>query len=160
PGGTPPQIRRLLERCLRKDVRRRLPDIAEARIEIEDAGSERTTTTIRPAATASSRKREYVLAALLGVFVVATLALVARYVLAPNVEPAAVRFDIGPPSDSPFPNGAGPFLRLSPDGRKLAFIALAPTVGPRVFVRPIDAKAAQPLIGTEGIANVGSFFWS
>ena len=37
PGTTPDSVRRLLERCLRKDVRRRLRDIADARIEIEDA---------------------------------------------------------------------------------------------------------------------------
>src|SRR6185436_13928581 len=37
PETTPDVVRRLLERCLRKDVRRRLRDIADARIEIEDA---------------------------------------------------------------------------------------------------------------------------
>src|SRR6187549_3676051 len=37
PDTTPEVIRRLLERCLRKDVRRRLRDIADARIEIDDA---------------------------------------------------------------------------------------------------------------------------
>jgi serine/threonine protein kinase len=37
PADTPVSIRRLLARCLQKDVRRRLHDIADARIEIEDA---------------------------------------------------------------------------------------------------------------------------
>jgi serine/threonine protein kinase/WD40 repeat protein len=37
PETTPEVIRRLLERCLRKDVRQRLRDIADARIEIDDA---------------------------------------------------------------------------------------------------------------------------
>jgi serine/threonine protein kinase/Tol biopolymer transport system component len=37
PEITPEGVRRLLERCLRKDVRRRLRDIADARIEIDDA---------------------------------------------------------------------------------------------------------------------------
>ena len=37
PETTPDVVRRLLERCLRKDARRRLRDIADARIEIEDA---------------------------------------------------------------------------------------------------------------------------
>jgi len=37
PETTPGIVRRLLERCLRKDVRRRLHDIADARIEIDDA---------------------------------------------------------------------------------------------------------------------------
>jgi Tol biopolymer transport system component len=37
PETTPDVVARLLERCLRKDVRRRLRDIADARIEIDDA---------------------------------------------------------------------------------------------------------------------------
>jgi len=37
PAGTPASIRRLLTRCFQKDARRRLHDIADARIEIEDA---------------------------------------------------------------------------------------------------------------------------
>src|SRR4029450_1917967 len=42
PEATPDVVRRLLERCLRKDVRRRLRDIADARIEIDDAVAART----------------------------------------------------------------------------------------------------------------------
>ncbi len=37
PGETPANIRRLLAHCLEKDARRRLHDIADARIELEDA---------------------------------------------------------------------------------------------------------------------------
>jgi len=37
PAETPGSIRRLLTRCLQKDARRRLHDIADARIELEDA---------------------------------------------------------------------------------------------------------------------------
>jgi len=41
PSGTPEPIRRLLFRCLRKDRKSRLHDVADARLEIEDAQSER-----------------------------------------------------------------------------------------------------------------------
>jgi Tol biopolymer transport system component len=37
PSATSPAIRRLLERCLEKDVKRRLRDVGDARIEIDDA---------------------------------------------------------------------------------------------------------------------------
>jgi Tol biopolymer transport system component len=47
PEATPEVVRRLLERCLRKDVRRRLRDIADARIEIDDAIAARTAATDR-----------------------------------------------------------------------------------------------------------------
>src|SRR5262249_44834608 len=36
PSGVPTSIRKLLERCLRKDLKQRLHEIADARIEIED----------------------------------------------------------------------------------------------------------------------------
>ena len=40
PDDIPSSVRRLLRRCLEKDPERRLHDIADARIEIDDAGSE------------------------------------------------------------------------------------------------------------------------
>ncbi len=42
PIETPPLLRRLLRRCLEKDLRRRLHDIGDARLELEDAGDEAT----------------------------------------------------------------------------------------------------------------------
>jgi serine/threonine protein kinase len=39
PGSTAPGIRRLLQRCLTKDPAKRLHDIADARIELDDLGS-------------------------------------------------------------------------------------------------------------------------
>ena len=37
PAQTPPSIRRLLQRCLEKDPKRRLRDIGDARLEIDEA---------------------------------------------------------------------------------------------------------------------------
>ena len=48
PSATSPAIRRLLERCLEKDVKRRLRDIGDARVELDDArggGTSRSTVT-------------------------------------------------------------------------------------------------------------------
>ncbi|MHC5211672.1 MAG: protein kinase domain-containing protein [Planctomycetota bacterium] len=39
PGSTPPGLRRLVERCLRKDPRQRLRDIGDARIELEEVAA-------------------------------------------------------------------------------------------------------------------------
>jgi len=43
PQETPPAIRRLLQRCLEKDAKRRLRDIGDGRVEIDDALSVRAT---------------------------------------------------------------------------------------------------------------------
>jgi TolB-like protein len=48
PGATPAEVRRLIQRCLCKDVNRRLRDIGEARITLEEAS--RQITRIREAA--------------------------------------------------------------------------------------------------------------
>ncbi|MBA3847505.1 MAG: PD40 domain-containing protein, partial [Planctomycetes bacterium] len=50
PAGTPPALRRVLERCLQKDPRRRLRDIGDARLEIEDAIAGKDASTVEPAA--------------------------------------------------------------------------------------------------------------
>jgi hypothetical protein len=54
------------------------------------------------------------------------------------------------------PPGASSFA-LSPDGRKLVF--LATTEGQsRLWLRSLDSTEAKPIVGTEGA--VGSTFWS
>jgi Tol biopolymer transport system component len=52
PAQTPPSVRRLLQRCLEKDAKRRLRDIGDARLEIEEAlhpTSKHQKVTVRPA---------------------------------------------------------------------------------------------------------------
>ena len=67
-----------------------------------------------------------------------------------------VRFQIAAPAKT----GAGNFggMALSPDGRKLAFIAAGTTGRPTLWVRAMDSVTAQSLPGTEGAAFLP--FWS
>jgi len=58
PATTPDVVRRLLERCLRKDVRRRLRDIADARIEIDDAIAARASPADQTPGVSDRRLRE------------------------------------------------------------------------------------------------------
>lgn len=51
PAITPPNLRRLLQRCLRKDLTRRLHDIADARIELDE--TQPSEATARPTAASS-----------------------------------------------------------------------------------------------------------
>ena len=52
PDDTPEAVRRLLERCLRKDAARRLRDIGDARLELDEANTPATTSpsTVAPRA--------------------------------------------------------------------------------------------------------------
>jgi pimeloyl-ACP methyl ester carboxylesterase len=78
PSGTSPELRRLLERCLAKDERRRLRDIGDARLEIEEmlaATRPGSTVSVQAAAEQAtaprpvrrSRRRVVALTAVLGV---------------------------------------------------------------------------------------------
>ena len=57
PGGTPPAIRRLLRRCLEKDARRRLRDLGDARLELEEAATEDGHLPAEPATRAAAEVR-------------------------------------------------------------------------------------------------------
>ena len=89
----------------------------------------------------------------------ASLPFTIAYLRHAPVNERVVRSFIFPPEKSSFNfsgrNGAA--IALSPDGRRLAFVA--PSVEGRVllWVRPLDALSAQPLAGTEGAAYP---FWS
>jgi hypothetical protein len=157
PNDTPSKIRTLLERCLRKDVRRRLPDIAEARIEIEEARIEPRLAAREPIVV---QRRRYAWPAVAVVSLLAAAALAVWIVLAPSPEADVVRFDVFAPE------GAIPLVidgrkievgePLSPDGRTLAFVAS--TAGKRViWVRSLDSTTARPLPGTE---DAGRPVWS
>jgi eukaryotic-like serine/threonine-protein kinase len=157
PAETPASIRTLLERCLRKDPRHRLHDIADARIELDDGSqplaSTRSATDATPPTSISVRDR-------LGWLVAAALALtwggtmlLTRRDVAPAPEP--VEFPILPPEGSSFSPLAVDFA-VSPDGRHIAFIANS-KAGSSLWVRSLAAVDLRPIRGTDGARNP---FWS
>jgi hypothetical protein len=116
PSSTPTSIRRLLRRCLQKDQKLRLHDIADARIEIQEALTgidEETSTTTK----ASPKRRMAAFAATLAILlIVAAIVFWSRSRLdIPQQTWSGTRLG-GPPI------AYGP--RISPDGKLLAFIAL------------------------------------
>ena len=150
PASTPSAIRRLLRRCLEKDPDKRLHDIADARIEIDEAlaGGEPSTTV--SGAPSSRRERLAWLTALIlaAALVAAVLAIVAR----PRVaEPPVTRLEVTtPPTADPLS------FALAPDGRQLVFVATADSTS-KLWLRRFDQSDAQPLAGTDA----ASFpFWS
>jgi Tol biopolymer transport system component len=142
PHRTPASIRRLLERCLRKDPGGRLHDIGDALIELDDA--------VRPI------PRRRILPALhprigWAVSMAGALAIVVVGGLVTRPRPAApepVVFAIPPSPGSNF-TGTAPGFAVSPDGRHLAWAAATDGIS-RVWVRAIDSLEARSLPGTEG----------
>lgn len=65
-----------------------------------------------------------------------------------------VRFDISAPANATLSNSPA----VSPDGRKIAFVATGADRKTMLWVRSLDAEEARPLAGTEDVVNAP--FWS
>ncbi len=133
PANTPASIRRLLTRCLQKDARRRLHDIADARIELEDAMAAPAELPAVPAPPRSSPIA--LIALLLGIATALALVFwVARDRFArPAAQPSPLDTRVTRLTDLP---GLEESPAVSPDGRSLAFTG---AVGGKrqIFVRLI-----------------------
>ena len=152
PASTPDAIRRLLQRCLNKEPLKRLHDIADARIELDDDSSRVVTDVI---ARAPAGRWPGVLVAV-GVLAAAVLLFV-QFRPSGSV-PAVVRFSIGPPESGMFGRGAnGRMLAVSPNGTVLAFTAAGQDGHSALWLRSLDTLNAKPVPGTEGAEGL---FWS
>ena len=166
PATTPPQIRRLLRRCLDKNPRERLQAIGDARFEIAEA---LTAPNAPQAAVAQPRTSSRTIVPI--VAVASTLvAGIAGWMLkpAPSTGDTLVTrsliemnaFDHRPPAK---PGESRGIIRadrtavaLSPDGRTLVFRGVAVDVNPGggtqsvLFVRSLDSLSATPIATTTG----------
>ena len=157
PPGVPGAIHKLLRRCLRKDPRQRLADIADARFAIEDATADEPIAAPRAASTTRWLVVSLMLAAALAAGVLlgsrgrfsfpgsapATAATTSRVEL--NL-PAAVELFVGSPQN----------VAVSDDGARVAFIGISGGVR-QLHLRDIKQFDAVALRGTE---NVTSCFFS
>ena len=154
PANTPPRIRRLIERCLRRDPVSRLRDIGDARIALEEAlaGHEWTMAAPPPAETA---RVPVVQAAL---WIAAGLVLGAGSVwlwsgsgAGPSEETISLAIPLPPTLrviDHPPP-------RLTPDGKTAVFHAtdVNPDIDDhdvRIYVRPLDVDELIEVQGSKG----------
>jgi len=144
PADVPSSIRTLLKIVLSKDPRQRLQHMGDARVLFNHTFVPETPKPTAPPARAGRRVwlvRAAVSLAFLAAFVPASL-----YFLRVPEEPSEIRFEM------PAPGIINESLRVSPDGRYVAYVAI--TNGKReVWVRSIGAVSAQPLPGTENSAN-------
>jgi Tol biopolymer transport system component len=149
PQSTPPSIARLLRRCLYKDRKRRLRDIADAALEFDDAGvdSDAPASIAQPGARRRERLAWASAVAILGLSAGAA----AIWAIRPMPRPPEMRLEISTPPTTDLPS-----LAISPDGRAIVFAA-ALDGRPRLWLRPLDAAPARPLAGTD---DARLPFWS
>jgi len=156
PAGTPLRLRRVIERCLERDLKNRLRDIGEARFEIskiESGASDASATPAAATAAAASRERNAWRLAGAAAIVAALLAV-----------PAVRHLSEAPPPALPetrteivTPEGSRGGFALSPDGRQVVFSSSSNGAVGRLFIRSLAETTARSLPGTEGAAAP---FWS
>jgi len=148
PGTTPPAIRLLLRRCLRRERRQRLQDAAGVRIEIEDALSAplSSATAVSQDRGAHWRWPSIGGAALLGA-VIAGFA-VWNLQPAPATSPAVLRLPVTVPADEEL-LVTHPGIAASPDGAHLVYVARSRGVQ-QLHLRAMDRLDSTMLMGTEG----------
>jgi Tol biopolymer transport system component len=161
PDATPPSLRRLLRRCLSKNLAGRLPDIRVARLEIDDAMSSDVDARSVPVASSMApvppRSRWPLVA--LGVAIAALLAVLPIAVshLRETPTPAAtVRFSVPPPSGHTF-NPETAFASVSPNGQHLIYRVQALNAPTRLWLYAVATQNARELAGTE---RAGGVIWS
>ena len=150
--AVPVQARKLLQRCLEKEPKKRLRDIADAMALVEEEAQP-----VSP--TAPSQSRRGTVATIAAIFFALALALVSflhfreqppelRVVNTTLLSPDNAEFDFTIPFAMP---------AISPDGTRIVYGAKGKDAKTQLWLRRLDSPNAQPLPGTEGAATP---FWS
>ena len=158
PADTPPGIRSLLRRCLKKDSVDRLHDIADARIEIQEAIAEPAAMTPtgppRRAAARWTRMIPWVVAA--GAVTMALLVVQQGTRRTGSPAGSVTRLDLDLPAGVELVTVYPPAMVLSPDGTRVAFVGVFRGLR-QLYTRRLDQFETVPIRGTE---NANAVFMS
>jgi Tol biopolymer transport system component len=151
PASTPSAVRRLVMRCLEKDVARRVRDIGDVRIDIADTRSSNVGgdgLIATPGRSSVARWWPISAAAIVAAAIGAGTVWMLR--ASPPVSEEVTRLAVSLPAGDVLGNEAFPEIALSPDGRTIAYAASRGGRVPQMFVRDLDAPEATLLSGTDG----------
>ena len=144
PSETNPRLRELIERCLRKNSRRRLNHIGDARLELEESTSAAGTDTPRGKLVSMRSAAAVGILALVGGWAAS------RYLSpSPTTDARVVHATIPIPVDTQLHSPNASPLAISRDGAKIVYAA---RVGGRSqrYLRELGEPQARPIPGSEG----------
>ena len=165
PQATPVAVRLLLRKCLNKDRKGRLMDMADARIDLELADADLTSSLLHNPTSRSSLSSLGIPAWIGICLVMLSLGVIVGFGVLRNQMPARsteirqLEVDLGIRGGMMLIRG--PAVRISPDGSMVAYVGMRerPQVGDafrdenRLYVRRLDQLHATVIPGTEGIEN-------
>jgi serine/threonine protein kinase len=152
---TPPALDRVVKTCLAKDPDDRFQTAHDVKLQLQWIAEGGSAVGL-PAPVAARRKsREKLAWALLPVVALLAIGATALVIRLRSEPPRVFESSLLPPEKSSFAFDAGP-MALSPDGRRIAFVATLSGTN-TLWVRPLAAGSAQPLAGTDGASYP---FWS
>ena len=154
PAETPSSIRTLLERCLRKDPGRRLHDIADARIELDDVERSVVSAEVQPRPATNRRERFVWILSLVLVASFLVAALFYRRGAPASAEPFEFPID-SPPTQASTEKIDLVDFAISPDGRQVVAVAMSANTR-SIWLRAVAGPPWRQLIGTEGAISA---FW-
>jgi eukaryotic-like serine/threonine-protein kinase len=152
---TPPALDRVVKTCLAKDPDDRFQTAHDVKLQLQwiaEGGSAVGLPAPVAARRKSREKLAWILVPVAALIAAAATALVIRLRSEP---PRVFEASLLPPGKSSFAFDSGP-MALSPDGRRIAFVATSSGIN-TLWVRPLAASSAQSLSGTEGASYP---FWS
>ncbi len=154
PAASPAALRRLLRRCLERNPKNRLHDIADARIVLDELARGDVDPQGAETASAAVKSRRNVLPwaiAVLAVLVAIGLALRPSPSAQPMEQPLTA-FGVLVPPEIFLPAVDSPLIDLSADGRTLIFVA-SEAQNSSIYRRSLDRLAVSPIEGTKGAAE-------
>jgi len=153
PPTTPPAVRQLIGRCLVRDRRRRLRDLGEARIALEDAIADPSAGAESAKTPVSITKTPWLPWAVAAVaLAVAVAALVWGRRAAERAPEPTLRFSVEMPNEATQRVGSGTQIGITPDGRNIVTSRVQRT-GRGLQVRALDRFEPRFLEGTQGAAT-------
>ena len=150
PAEVPARVRKLLRRCLERDAKRRLRDIGEARIILEEviAGVPDETVSVAASAAPPTARPNgalpWIVAGVAGLMIGAAAMMIAGRVTRPAPAAPLTKFRLALPAT----DGAPTYPSIAPDGRSVAYLMAGSLwiqalgeLDPRKF--PIEANASR-----------------
>ena len=159
PPKTPPNVQHLLRRCLAKDRNRRLRDMGDARLEIEAALGDSSSTSGGYSAAPSARRRRSFAVVGAAIFGIVAGLVVGGILRRPGgasprreaTTPGVTRFTVEPPAPELVlvEDWFRPSLAVSPDGRHVAYV-VEKAGQTHLRVRALDQFESRIMPQTQG----------